>query len=136
MKTSESSLLERYQNKIAGVLGCYDRIVMTGTLLEVSFPAAVQSLLDERGLRYFEIGEFAEPLRETVRENAQAVAEAAGLEIEYLDRKGARKVDRVAAILQQRGDQHRDWFTFSLRWRTAAASNPGGTRRVVTRSCG
>ena len=105
MKTSASLFLQRYQKKIAGVLGCYDRIVVTGTLLDVSYPAAVQNLLSERGLRCFEIGEFAEPLREAVRENAQAVAEAAGLKIEYLDRKGTRKEDRIAAILEQRGDQ-------------------------------
>jgi len=104
MKTSASSFLQRYEKKIAGVLGCYDRIVMTGTLLEVAYPAAVQNLLYERGLRCFEIGDFAEPLREAVRENAQAVAEAAGLEIEYLERKGARKEDRIAAILQKRGE--------------------------------
>jgi len=96
--------LERHEAKIKGVLGCYDRIVMTGTLLDVAYPAAVQNLLYERGLRCFEIGEFAEPLRDAVRENAEAVAAQAGLKIEYLDRKGARKEDRIAAILKERGD--------------------------------
>ncbi len=91
MKTSASLFLQRYEKDIAGVLGCYDRMVMTGTLLDVSYPAAVQSLLAERGLRCFEIGEFAEPLREAVRENAQAVAAAAGLKIEYLGRQRRAK---------------------------------------------
>ena len=47
-------------------------------------------------LRCFELGEFAEPLREAVRENAEALAKGAGLEIEYLVSKGARKEDRIA----------------------------------------
>ena len=54
MKTSASLFLQRYEQDIAGVLGCYDRIVMTGTLLDVSYPAAVRSLLDARGPRCFE----------------------------------------------------------------------------------
>ncbi len=89
MKTSASSFLERHEKKIAGVLGCYDRdrddwrssisiARERGRRSDcgsaaVAYPAAVQNLLYERGLRCFEIGQFAEPLREVVRENAQTV---------------------------------------------------------------
>jgi len=104
-KTGSCEFLKRYRSKIGGVLGCYDRIVMTGTLLDVAYPEAVQKRLYECHLRCFELGEFAEPLREQVRANAEAVAQAAGLTIEYLDRKGERKEDRIAALLKERGEQ-------------------------------
>jgi hypothetical protein len=29
-------LLERYDKEIAGVLGCFDRLVVTGTLMEIA----------------------------------------------------------------------------------------------------
>src|SRR5438093_1935468 len=91
MKITDSLFLQRHGEKIEATLGCYDRLVITGTLLDVAYPAAVQHWLNERGLRCFELGEFAEPLREAVRENAQALAKEAGLEIEHLLCKGARK---------------------------------------------
>src|SRR4029434_883207 len=100
-KTGSCEFLKRYRSEIGGVLGCYDRIVMTGTLLDVAYPEAVQKRLYECHLRCFELGEFAEPLREQVRANAEAVAQAAGLTIEYLDRKGERKGDRIFAFVSE-----------------------------------
>ncbi len=104
MKITDSLFLQRHGEKIEAALGCYDRLVITGTLLDVAYPAAVQHRLNERDLRCFELGEFAEPLREAVRENAEALAKGAGLEIEYLVSKGARKEDRIAAVLAKRGE--------------------------------
>src|SRR5207244_1491555 len=98
MRTTESLFLQRHGEKIEGALGCYDRLVITGTLLDVVYPGAVEHRLNERDLRCFELGEFAEPLRESVRENAEALAREAGLEVEYLVRKGARKEDRIASL--------------------------------------
>jgi hypothetical protein len=77
MKINESRFLQRHGEKIEAVLGCYDRLVITGTLLDVTYPAAVQHRLNERDLRCFELGEFAEPLREAVRENAEDHADGA-----------------------------------------------------------
>src|SRR5947199_4371748 len=103
MKITDSLFLQRHGEKIEAALGCYDRLVITGTLLDVAYPAAVQHRLNERDLRCLDLGEFAQPLWETVRENAEAVAKEAGLEIEYLVCKGARKEDRIGAVLAKRG---------------------------------
>ena len=126
MKISESLFLQRHGKKIEAVLGCYDRLVITGTLLDVAYPAAVQHRLNERDLRCFELGEFAEPLREAVRENAEAVAKEAGLEIEYLVSKGARKEERVAAALSRGVAPSRGEMTPMVRPISAAAA--GETR--------
>ena len=42
MKITESLFLQRHGEKIEAALGCYDRLVITGTLLDVAYPAAVQ----------------------------------------------------------------------------------------------
>jgi len=103
MKTSVG-LLTRYGKEIAGVLGCFDRLVVTGTLTEIAHPEAMDAFLHREGFRAFDIGLFADPLRQSIRDNAVAVAQAAGIEIEYLSRsKGVRKEDLVAKVLAQRG---------------------------------
>ena len=58
-----SDLLARYEKEIEGVLGCFDRLVVTGTLTEVAHPEAMAGVLYREGIRCFDIGEFAEPLR-------------------------------------------------------------------------
>lgn len=98
-------LLTRYDKEIAGVLGCFDRLVVTGTLTEIAHPEAMDAFLYREGFRAFDIGRFADPLRQRIRDNAVAVAEAAGIEIEYLSRsKGGRKEDLVAKVLARRGN--------------------------------
>jgi hypothetical protein len=100
-----SDLLNRYEKKIEGVLGCFDRLVVTGTLTEVAHPEAMAAVLYREGIRCFDIGQFAEPLRERIRENALEQARAAGVEVEYLSRsKGVRKEDLVAKVLARRGN--------------------------------
>jgi hypothetical protein len=67
---ASSDLLERYAHDIEGVLGCFDRVVVTGTLTEVAHPDATRAVLYREGIRCFDIGEFAEPLRGRIRDNA------------------------------------------------------------------
>ena len=105
MKTS-LGLLGRYAKEIAGVWGCFDRLVVTGTLTEIAHPEAMDAFLHREGFRAFDIGLFADPLRQRIGDNAVELARAAGVEIEYLSRsKGVRKEDLVAKVLARRG-QH------------------------------
>jgi hypothetical protein len=80
------AVTERYAERIVGVLSCYDRLVITGTL-----PTVCDA-------------DFARTLRERVRETAAALAAAAGVEIEHVGKPHVRKEDIVARVLVQRGD--------------------------------
>ena len=62
------SLTERYDERIAGVLSCYDRVVITGTLPVVCYTAGMSGYLNARGIRIFDYPEFAKTLRDRVRE--------------------------------------------------------------------
>jgi hypothetical protein len=53
------SLTERYDDRIAGLLSCYDRLVVTGTLPVVCYAAGMTGFLNARGIRIFDYPEFA-----------------------------------------------------------------------------
>jgi hypothetical protein len=97
-------LTERYRDRLAGVLSCYDRIVITGTLPGVCYAGGMTSFLYSRGIRIFDYARFAEPLRERIRARAQQACAAAGIEIEHLNKSHIRKEDVVAKVLARRGD--------------------------------
>jgi hypothetical protein len=48
------SLTERYDDRIAGVLSCYDRVVVTGTLPTVFYAAGMTKFLYAIGVRIFD----------------------------------------------------------------------------------
>jgi hypothetical protein len=56
-------------------------------------------------IRIFDYTKFAEPLRDQIRANAQAIAAENGLEIEFIRKhKAFRKEDRIKEIIEQRGE--------------------------------
>jgi hypothetical protein len=98
-------LTERYRERLVGVLSCYDRIIITGTLPGACYAAGMTSLLYSRGIRIFDYARFAEPLRERIRAAAEAAATTAGAAMQHLNKAHIRKEDVVAAVLKDRGDQ-------------------------------
>jgi hypothetical protein len=97
-------LTERYADKISGVLSCFDRVVITGTLPEICHAEAMGRHLTQQGVRLFDYTQWAEPLREEIRQYAERLASEAGLTIEFIRRKNFRKEDRVRELLNKRGD--------------------------------
>ena len=64
------------------------------------------SYLYQRDMRVFDYSKFAQPLRESVRVNAEAMARENGVQIEFVRRsKHFRKEKRIKQILKERGDQ-------------------------------
>jgi len=95
---------ERYADRILGTLSCFDRVVITGRLVDIGHAGAMATTLTGRGFRLFDYTKFAEPLREEIRAAAERLAVESGLEIEYIQRKNLRKEDRVREVLRQCGD--------------------------------
>jgi len=81
------SLTERYDDRIAGVLSCYDRVVITGTLPTVCYAAGMTRFLYASGIRIFDYPLFAQTLRERVRDGAANLAAEAGVTIEHIAKK-------------------------------------------------
>ncbi len=98
-------LSERYANDLDGVLNCYDRIVITGSLQPICYAQGMTHYLYQQGIRIFDYARFAEPLREHIRANAEALAEANGVKIEFIRKKDFRKENRIQKILKERGEE-------------------------------
>ena len=76
-------LTERHKDQIAGVLGCWDRVLIFGTLPKICYAGGMTSYLYERQIRIFDYPKFAEPFRERLRENAEGLAKGAGIALPY-----------------------------------------------------
>ena len=97
--------VERYQDQIAGVLNCFDRVVITGTLPEICHAEAMGVFLSARGIRLFDYRRWAEPLRDELRHHAETLAAEAGLKIDFIaNHKALRKEQRIKAIIAERGE--------------------------------
>jgi hypothetical protein len=99
-----SNFIERHAGKIAGVVSCFDRVVIMGTLPDICYAGAMESYLRKRGTRLFDYARFAEPLRDELREHAERLAREAGLTIDFIRRTDFRKEERVKEIVRQRGE--------------------------------
>lgn len=98
-------LTERYKADLLGVLSCYDRVVITGTLPGACHAKGMTSYLYANHIKVFDYAKlFADPLRNTIRENAQMLAKSQGVTIEHINQPHIRKEDVVAKVLAQRGD--------------------------------
>ena len=97
-------LTERYCERLAGVLSCYDRIIVVGTLPGACYADGMTAFLSARRVRIFDYPRFAEPLRDRVRERAAELAAAAGITIEHIANSQIRKEDVIAKVLATRGD--------------------------------
>ena len=100
----EIQLVNRYAANMHGVLSCYDRILIVGTVPGACYADGMTSFLYSRGIRIFDYAKFAEPLCQAVRERAAQVCANAGLEIEHVRKSHIGKEELVQRVLATRGD--------------------------------
>ena len=98
-------ITERHAAQIEGVLSCWDRMLVFGTLPKICYAEGMTSYLFANKVRIFDYPRFAEPFRNQLRENAERLAAEHGIEIEFLRKRKVRKEDRVKEALSKRGDQ-------------------------------
>lgn len=97
------TLTEKYKEKITGVLSCYDRVIITGTLPTLCYAEGMTSYMKSKNLLIFDYARFAEPYRNSIRENAEKIAAENGIEIEFVRKQHIRKEDIIAEKLKKRG---------------------------------
>lgn len=97
-------LTERYHADLPGVLSCYDRVIITGTLPGACYAGGMTSFLNFRHIKIFDYAKvFADPWRERIRQCAQELADAHGIAIEHVNKPHIRKEDLIAKVIEQRG---------------------------------
>jgi hypothetical protein len=99
-------LTQRYSKQITGVISCYDRVVIQGTLPGWCFDGGMTAFLNVNKIRIFDYPQFANTLREELRSHAEAIAAENNIEIEFIRKIDAfRKDDRIKKILAERGTE-------------------------------
>jgi hypothetical protein len=99
-------LTEKYESEIAGVLHCYDRVIIRGYLQPLGYAKGMTKYLYNEGIRIFDYTKFAEPLRDEIRTKADIIAQEHGLEIEFRSgNESQRQEERVQEIIRQRGPE-------------------------------
>jgi hypothetical protein len=97
-------LPEKYEAELHGVLNCYDRLIFSGYLRSLSYEKGMTGFLYQHQIRIFDYKHFAQPLRDIIRVNADAIARENGIEIEFIRKsKNFRKEKRIDRILKARG---------------------------------
>jgi hypothetical protein len=96
-------LSDKYRDQLDGVLNCYDRIILFGSLQPWCYAEGMTHYLYEHAIRIFDYAQFAQLLTDEIRTNAEALAQENGLEIEFIRKNKFRKEDRIQKILKQRG---------------------------------
>jgi hypothetical protein len=98
-------ITEQYKEQIRGVVSCYDRIIIRGTLPGWCFPQGMTAFLNTYHIRLFDYPDWAKTLNEAIHKNAEQLAAENGIEIEFIRKiKEFRKEDRIKAILDKRGN--------------------------------
>jgi predicted transcriptional regulator len=97
------SFITKYNRQIKFTFSCYDRIVITGTLPEISYAAGMTSFMYKKSIRIFDYAKYAEGLRDTLRKQIDSIVSESGAGVQYLKKSGIRKETLVSEILQKRG---------------------------------
>ena len=126
--------MKRYDERIAGVLSCYDRVVITGTLPGVCQGEVDTRFLHANGVRIFDYPQFAMTLQDRVRDRAASHSQQAGVTIEHIGKAHIREEDVVARVLEQRGD--RPGLVHILSAMEACDAYQPATRRRTGPLCG
>ena len=100
-----ATLVERYADRILGVISCYDRVIVRGRICGFDYAKGMESYLRARKVRLFDFPNFAMPYREAIRENAEELARTHGIEVQFIRHHDERKEQLVAGILDKRGEE-------------------------------
>lgn len=99
----KNEFLTKYQSKIQGVLRCYDRVVIKGTLHSVGHAGAMTNLLYRKDTPLKDFASFIAPYRNQLHQNAEQIAQQEGIKIEFIRKaKKIRKEDLVEQHLSKR----------------------------------
>jgi hypothetical protein len=99
-----ADILQRYADRILGVLSCYDRVIVRGRIPEIAYAKGMEMYLRAHGVRQFDFPKFAQPLRDEIRNNAERLAAEHGIAVQFIRHHEQRKEAIVAKILERRGD--------------------------------
>lgn len=102
MKKISNSFTEHYAKKIQGILSCYDRVLIKGTLHSVGHAGAMTNLLYRKDIALKDYSKFVNPYRNQLHALASQIAQSHNIEIEFIRKpRLVRKEDLVQKHLSK-----------------------------------
>jgi len=99
-------ITETHKEDIKGILYCYDRVIINATMGTFGYADGMRVFFNTQGHRIFDFANVFTPVTEQIKENAEKLAKENELEIEFIRKTHAfRKEDRIAAIIETRGEE-------------------------------
>ena len=99
-----AGLVDRYAARVLGVLSCYDRVIVRGGIPGLNYAKGMETYLRQRNVLLFDFPQFAMPFREAIRVNAEELAEAHVIKVQFIRNNETRKEAVVSQILEERGE--------------------------------
>jgi len=99
-----TDFIERHSDKIIATVGCFDRVILQGTLPDICHPDAITRFFNGYRIRIFDFKQWAAPMRDEINENMKAIAVENQIDIEFIRKKNFRKEQRVKEIIRNRGN--------------------------------
>jgi len=98
------ALVEKYSDRISGVLNSYDRVNIKCVPGAWGYADGMGIFFNTINRRCFDFHNVFKPVTDAIVANAEEIAARNGLEIEYINKVSAfRKDDKIADILETRG---------------------------------
>lgn len=95
------SFIAKHQDKIKGILSCFDRVILKGHL-PISSPEGMEAFLNGQDLLIKDFKDFVPRQAEILKAHAKAMAEKAGRPCQYLENR-VRKENLVRQIVEEDG---------------------------------
>ena len=95
--------VERFKDEIAGVVSCFDRVILQGRIPVLSYAEGMTRYLTARGVKIFDFIKWASPTTDAIKEHVEALAAQAGLQVDFVCKKNFRKEQRIEEVLRKRG---------------------------------
>ena len=67
-----NSFIQRFSDRVTGLLSGYDRLMIHGNLRRISYPIGMKDFLDENDVLLKEFGKYAEKVSERIRQQVKA----------------------------------------------------------------
>ncbi|MFQ5675241.1 MAG: hypothetical protein ACE5G1_05030 [bacterium] len=95
---------ERYRDDILGTNGCFDRVVVSGSIVPISYVDGLTRFLSANRILFKEFQAHAKYLAELLKGHAQSLAEEASVPYIYLSDSKTRKETLVKSFIEERGE--------------------------------
>lgn len=97
-------LTDKYSDKISGILHCYDRVLLLGTIPGVCHSTGMSGHLYGTGVSIKDYPKYAKGLRDQLCTRLKRILDGQGIKIEHLTSYKISKEKHIRGIMEKRGD--------------------------------